>query len=136
MLFRSRPDSLDAAGVSVVRTRTLAELLCGFLAGVGGAYLALIGAGTFVPFVTHGTGFIAIVIAMLARGRPWWCVGGGLLFGISLSITTALQVAGIDIPVDFVQMLPFISVLLVLVLFVRESRLPSALGLPYLRGSR
>lgn len=131
-----RPDSLDAAGVSVVRTRTQAELLCGFLAGVGGGYLALVGAGTFVPFITQGGGFIAIVIAMLARGRPWWCVGGGLLFGISLSITTALQVAGIAIPVDFVQMLPFISVLVVLVLFVRESRLPSALGLPYLRGSR
>ena len=81
-------------------------------------------------------GRAAIVIAMLARGRPWWCVGGGLLFGISLSITTALQIAGVDIPVDLVEMLPFISVLLVLVLFVRESRLPSALGVPYLRGSR
>jgi simple sugar transport system permease protein len=42
----------------------------------------------------------------------------------------------VDIPVDLVEMLPFISVLLVLVLFVRESRLPSALGVPYLRGSR
>jgi simple sugar transport system permease protein len=131
-----RPDSLDAAGVSVVRTRTVAELLCGALAGVGGAYLALVGAGTFVPFVTNGMGFIAIVIAMLARGRPWWSVLGGLLFGLSLSMTTALQLVGVQIPVDIVQMLPFISVILVLVIFVRDARLPSALGLPYLRGSR
>ncbi len=131
-----RPDSLDAAGVSVVRTRTVAELLCGALAGVGGAYLAIVGAGTFVPFVTNGMGFIAIVIAMLARGRPWWSVMGGLLFGLSLSMTTALQLVGVQIPVDVVQMLPFISVILVLVIFVRDARLPSALGLPYLRGSR
>lgn len=131
-----RPDSLDAAGVSVVRTRTIAELLCGALAGVGGAYLAIVGAGTFVPFVTNGMGFIAIVIAMLARGRPWWSVLGGLLFGLSLSMTTALQLVGVQVPIDIVQMLPFISVILVLVIFVRDARLPSALGLPYLRGSR
>jgi simple sugar transport system permease protein len=131
-----RPDSLDAAGVSVVRTRTIAEVLCGALAGLGGAYLSIVAAGTFVPFVTNGMGFIAIVIAMLARGRPWWSVLGGLLFGISLSLATALQLVGVKIPVDVVQMLPFISVLVVLVLFVRDARLPSALGLPYVRGSR
>jgi len=131
-----RPDSLDAAGVSVTRTRTLAQLLCGALAGVGGAYLSIVGAGTFVPFVTNGMGFIAIVIAMLARGRPWWSVLGALLFGISLSMATALQLIGVQIPVDVVQMLPFISVIVVLVVFVRDARLPSALGMPYLRGSR
>ncbi len=131
-----RPASLDAAGVSVVRTRTIAELICGGLAGLAGAYLSIVGAGTFVPFVTNGMGFIAIVIAMLARGRAWWSVAGAFLFGMSLSVTTALQLVGIDVPVDVVQMLPFVSVIAVLVIFARDARLPSALGLPYLRGSR
>jgi ABC-type uncharacterized transport system permease subunit len=131
-----RPDSLDAAGVSVVRVRTLAELTAGALAGVGGAYLSIVAAGTFVPFVTGGAGFIAIVIAMLARGRPFWSVLGALLFGMSLSLATALQLIGIDIPTSYVFMLPFISVMVVLVIFARQSRLPSALGLPYHRGSR
>jgi simple sugar transport system permease protein len=131
-----RPDSLDAAGVSVVRVRTLAELFAGTLAGIGGAYLSIVAAGTFVPFVTGGAGFIAIVIAMLARGRPWWSVLGALLFGMSLSLTTALQVAGIAIPTSFVFMLPFVSVIVVLVIFARQSRLPAALGLPYYRGAR
>ena len=49
-----RPDSLDAAGVSVVRTRAIAEMSAGFLAGVGGAYLAIVSAGTFVPLLTNG----------------------------------------------------------------------------------
>ena len=130
------PASLDAAGVNVVRVRTIAEVTCGALAGIAGAYLAIVGAGTFVPFVTHGTGFIAIVIAMLARGRAWWSVVGALLFGMSLSLTTALQLVGIAVPIDVVQMLPFVSVLLVLIIFARDAQLPSALGLPYLRGSR
>jgi general nucleoside transport system permease protein len=131
-----RPASLDAAGVSVVGVRTLAEVICGLLAGVGGAYLSIVSSGTFVPFATHGAGFIAIVIAMLAHGRAWWSVLGGLLFGMSLALTTALQLVGVDIPVDVVTMLPFISVMVVLILFARDARLPSALGLPYLRGSR
>jgi simple sugar transport system permease protein len=131
-----RPDSLDAAGVSVERIRTGAELTAGVLAGVGGAYLSIVASGTFVPFVTGGAGFIAIVIAMLARGRASWSVIGALLFGMSLSIATALQLVGVDIPTSFVFMLPFLSVIVVLVLFARQSRLPSALGLPYHRGSR
>jgi general nucleoside transport system permease protein len=131
-----RPDALDAAGVSVVRVRGIAEITCGALAGVGGAYLSIVGAGTFVPFVTAGTGFIGIVIAMLARGRPWWAIIGAFLFGMSLSLATALQLVGIAIPTDFVLMLPFVSVIAVLIVFARQARLPSALALPYQRGSR
>ena len=73
---------------------------------------------------------------MLAHGRVWWAVVGALLFGISLSLTTASQLIGLDIPVDVVTMLPFISVMVVLILFAREARLPSALGTAYQRGSR
>jgi len=131
-----RPDSLDAAGVSVVRVRTGAELTAGTMAGIGGAYLAIVAGGAFVPFVTGGAGFVAIVIAMLARGRAIWALLGALLFGMAKSIGTASQLVGIDIPTGFVFMLPFVSVMAVLVIFARRSRLPSALGLPYHRGSR
>ena len=132
----NKPAALDAAGVSVVKTRTFAVLATGFLSGVGGAYLANVGAGLFVPFMTGGAGFIGIVLAMLARGKPVWVLLGAALFGISLAMTTALQVAGINIPTDVVQMLPFAMVMLVLVIFARHSVLPPALGLPYVRGER
>jgi ABC-type uncharacterized transport system permease subunit len=131
-----KPAALDAAGVSVVKTRAFAVLATGFLSGVGGAYMANVGAGLFVPFMTGGAGFIGIVLAMLARGRPVWVLLGAALFGISLAMTTALQVAGINIPTDVVQMLPFAMVMLVLVIFARHSVLPPALGLPYVRGER
>ena len=132
----NKPAALDAAGVSVVKTRAFAVLATGFLSGVGGAYMANVGAGLFVPFMTGGAGFIGIVLAMLARGRPVWVLLGAALFGISLAMTTALQVAGINIPTDVVQMLPFAMVMLVLVIFARHSVLPPALGLPYVRGER
>jgi simple sugar transport system permease protein len=132
----NKPAALDAVGVDVIRTRSLAVLSTGFLAGVGGAYMADVGAGLFVPFMTGGAGFIGIVLAMLARGRPIWVLLGAALFGLSLAMTTALQVAGINIPTDVVQMLPFALVMLVLIIFARHSVLPPALGLPYVRGDR
>jgi simple sugar transport system permease protein len=132
----NKPAALDAAGVDVVRTRGAAVLCTGFLAGAGGAYMANVGAGLFVPFMTGGAGVISIVLAMLARGRPLWVLIGAALFGASLAMTTALQVAGIDVPTDVVQMLPFAVVMLVLVVFARHSVLPPALGLPYIRGER
>jgi simple sugar transport system permease protein len=131
-----RPEALDAAGVSVTATRTWATLWAGGMAGLGGAYLAIVGAGSFTPFITQGAGFIAIVIAMLSRGRAPWTIIGAVLFGMSLSISTALQLIGVEIQTDYVQMLPFVTVIVVLVLFARRSYLPSALALPYVRGER
>ena len=132
----NKPAALDAAGVDVIRTRSVAVLATGFLSGLGGAYMANVGAGLFVPFMTGGAGFIGLVLAMLARGRPVWVLMGAALFGASLAMTTALQVAGIDVPTDVVQMLPFAVVMLVLVIFARHSMLPAALGTPYVRGER
>jgi simple sugar transport system permease protein len=131
-----KPGALDAAGVSVVATRSWAVVATGALAGLGGAYLAIVSAGIFEPFMTQGRGFIAIVIAMLGRGRPYWVLAGALLFGVSLSISDALQIEGIDLSTDVVFMLPFIAVMAVLIVFARRAYLPAALGLPYVRGAR
>jgi general nucleoside transport system permease protein len=131
-----RPEALDAAGVSVAATRSWATLCAGALGGLGGGYLAIVSAGTFTPFITQGAGFIAIVIAMLSRGKGGWTIVGAVLFGMSLSIATALQLIGVEIQTDYVQMLPFVAVIVVLVLFARRSYLPSALALPYVRGEK
>lgn len=131
-----KPAALDVAGVDVIRTRTVAVLTTGALAGLGGAYLANVGAGIFIPFITNGAGFLGIVLAMLARGRPVWVMLGALLFGLCLSLTTAMQVAGINIPTDVIQMLPFLAVMIMLIMFGRRGSLPAALGIPYERGAR
>ena len=131
-----KPVALDNAGVDVLRIRSIASLMTGALMGLGGGYMAIVTAGIFVPFMTGGMGFIAIVIAMLGRGRPIWVFIGSLLFGIALSIATALQLVGINVSTDVVQMLPFIAVIVALALFARQSYLPAALAAPFVRGAR
>lgn len=132
-----KPEALDAAGVSVVATRTYAVLATGALAGLGGAFLSIVGAGGFQPFLTGGQGFMAIVIAMLARGRPLGVVLGSFLFGTTISLSPVLGAAGIaNIPDNVVHMLPFVAIILALILFSRRSYLPPALALPYVRGAR
>jgi general nucleoside transport system permease protein len=131
-----KPEALDAAGVSVLVVRTYAVLTTGALAGLGGAYLAIVGAATFTPFMTQGQGFMAIVIAMLARGKPLWVGVSSFVFGICLSIDTALQLTSINISTDVINMLPFAAIMAALVLFARGSYLPPALCLPYVRGGK
>ena len=130
-----KPEALDSAGVSVIATRSYAALATGALAGLGGVHLAIV-TGTFQPFFTQGLGFMAIVIAMLGRGRPLAVVAFSLMFGISLSIATALQLAGINVSTDVVNMLPFVAIMVALVAFARRSYLAPALAIPYVRGAR
>jgi general nucleoside transport system permease protein len=131
-----KPEALDAAGVGVVATRNYAELACGALAGLGGAYLAISVAGVFTPFITQGQGFMAIVIAMLARGKPLGVVLGSFLFGVSIALGDSLQIAGINISTDVINMLPFIAIIVALMVFGRRAYLPPALAIPYVRGAR
>lgn len=130
-----KPQALDAAGVDVIRTRSWAVLVTGGLAGLGGGYMAIVGAGIFVPFMTHGAGFISIVIAMLARGKAAWVVVGAFIFGVAVSISTALQIVGVSVSIDLINMLPFVAVMVALILFARQSVLPAALATPYKRGT-
>jgi ABC-type uncharacterized transport system permease subunit len=132
-----KPVALDAAGVSVLATRSWGVVFAGAMAGLGGAYLAIAVAGVFQDTVVGGRGFIAIVFAMLARSRPLWVLLGTFLFGISLSFADWAQTYRVvDISTDVVFMLPFVLVMLVLIAFGRRAYLPAALALPYMRGAR
>jgi ABC-type uncharacterized transport system permease subunit len=131
-----KPEALDAAGVSVVATRSYAALSTGALAGLGGAYLAIAGTGGFQDFLTQGQGFIAIVIAMLARGRPLAVVLFSLMFGVALSLSNLLQIAGVNLSPEVVHTIPFAAIIVALILFARRAYLPPALALPYVRGAR
>jgi len=90
----------------------------------------------FVPDMVQGRGYIAIVIVMLGKWNPAKVFFGSLLFGFALSLTSALQVAGVKISPDFILMMPYLVVLLTLVLFARTTALPAALCVPYERGQK
>lgn len=128
-----RPESLEAYGGSVHRVRTAAVLFGGAMAGFAGAYLATISAGTFTPGMTHGMGFLAIVVAMLGRGRMLLVLLLSLAYGLFVAAGTTMQLAGVSIPSDAISMLPFIAVLIVLIFFATGSAVPPALAQPYAR---
>jgi simple sugar transport system permease protein len=130
------PWAADACGVNVHRTRFYAILTGGFLASLGGAFLALGDLAFFVPDMIMGRGYIAIVVVMLGKWNPVRVCFGGLLFGFALALTSALQVAGIKISPDFILMTPYLVVIITLILFARSTNLPSALCIPYQRGNR
>ena len=128
--------SAHSIGYSVLGVRYAAVAFGGAMAGLGGAYFALISAGTFTPGMTHGLGFLAIVVAMLGRGRLPWVLLISLVYGLLVALGTVLQLTTVTIPNDVISMLPFVVVMVVLTLFPRSSALPPALATPYVRGAR
>jgi Uncharacterized ABC-type transport system, permease component len=130
------PSSLDAAGGSVMRTRSQAVLLGGAFAGLGGAYLSLISTGAFTPVITNGLGYVAIIVTMVANGRIIWVASMSFLFGLTISLGTVLQLTSVNIPTDIIGMLPYIVVMIVLIIFARSVYISPALAAPYTRGAR
>ncbi len=128
------PWAADASGVNVFRIRYYTILFGGFMASLGGAFLALGDLAFFVPDMNMGRGYIAIVVVMLGKWNPVKVCWGGLLFGFALALTSALQVAGINISPDFILMMPYLVVIVALLLFTRSTNLPSSLCIPYKRG--
>jgi ABC-type uncharacterized transport system permease subunit len=130
------PEAADAAGVSVERIRYTGVLLSGVLAGIGGAYLSIGQSSLFTRNMTSGRGFIALAALIFGKWRPVQTMLACLLFGFTEAVSIQMQgvvklPSGEDIPVQFIQMVPYILTIVVLAGFIGHSRPPRAIGLPY-----
>jgi simple sugar transport system permease protein len=130
------PEAADAAGVRVARIRYAGVVLSGVLAGVGGAYLSIGQSSLFTRNMTAGRGFIALAALIFGKWRPVQTLLACLLFGFADAVTIQMQgvatlPSGEDIPVQFVQMVPYVVTIVVLAGFIGQSRAPGALGVPY-----
>ncbi len=130
------PWAVDASGVNVFKTRYIAIMLGGVMGGLAGAFMSLGDLAFFVPNMIMGRGYIAIVVVMLGKWNPLKVFFGALLFGFSMSLTSALQVAGVNISPDFILMMPYLVVIATLLIFARSTNLPAALCVPYERGQK
>jgi simple sugar transport system permease protein len=126
------PDALEAAGVSVTRTRWAALAVSGALAGLGGASLSIFLSSSFSRNMTAGRGFMALAALIFGKWRPVPAALACLLFGVFEAAQIRLQgvvLWGEDpVPVQFIQILPYLATLVVLAGFVGKSRAPKALG--------
>lgn len=130
------PEAADAAGVPVARMRYAGVLLSGVLAGIGGAYLSIGQSSLFTRNMTSGRGFIALAALIFGKWRPVQTMLACLLFGLTEAITIQMQgvvklPSGEDIPIQFIQMIPYLLTIIVLAGFIGSSRPPKALGIPY-----
>jgi general nucleoside transport system permease protein len=134
------PAAADAAGVNVARLRYIAVMISGVLAGAGGAYLSIGQSSLFTRGMTAGRGFIALAALILAKWKPVPVLFACLFFGFTEALAIQFQgvvklPSGEDIPVQFIQMIPYVLTIIVLAGFIGLSRAPKALGIPYRKES-
>ncbi|MBZ0128806.1 MAG: ABC transporter permease [Rhodobacteraceae bacterium] len=131
------PASVDTAGVSVIRYRYAAVLICGVLCGIAGAYLSTSQAAGFGREMTAGRGFIALAALIFSKWRPLYALMACLLFGLLEAISNLypnIDVFGlVQIPVQFTQALPYILTVVILAGFVGKAVPPKAGGEAYVK---
>jgi general nucleoside transport system permease protein len=126
------PEATEAAGIHVARYRLAGVLLSGGLAAIGGAYLSIGQSSLFTRNMTAGRGFIALAALIFGNWRPVPTLLACLLFGVAEALS--IQMQGVTrIPVQFIQIIPYVLTVVVLAGFIGAARPPRALGIPYER---
>lgn len=120
------PQAASAMGLPVHTLKYSGVLICGALAGYGGAFLSLDQLNMFVRGMTAGRGYIAVAIQILGRYNPFYIVPCALLFGFCDAVQIYLQ--GQGVPAQLIQMLPYAATLLVLAFGVRHIQPPAGVG--------
>jgi simple sugar transport system permease protein len=152
ILFRTRaglnlravgenPGAADSLGVSVSKTRYLYTILGGMLAGIGGAYLSLAYAPSWMENMTAGRGWIAVALVIFARWNPLYALMGAYMFGAIDALGFRIQTFEWSISPYFLSMLPYLFTIIVLIASTRRLRTggvgaPQALGVAYNREER
>ncbi len=127
------PHAADTLGINVNRTRWINVFISGMIAGLAGAWFSLEATGSFNDGMTRGAGFIALAAMIFGKWTPIGAFGAALLFGFSESLGVRLQMVGVDFPVQFLQMVPYLVTLVVLAGFIGRASPPKAVGQPYVK---
>ncbi len=126
------PRAADTVGINVYMIRYVNTILAGGIAGLAGAFLTLEAVGSFERSMTNGRGFVALAVMIFGKWTPLGSWGAALLFGLASAVQTQLQFGGtVNIPHQFIGMLPYLVTIVVLAGFVGRSRPPAAEGTPY-----
>jgi general nucleoside transport system permease protein len=125
------PRAADTLGINVFKTRYMAVILGGMMAGVGGGYFTIGTVGRFNEAMTAGRGFIGLAAMIFGNWNPFGAFGAGLLFGFSDSLASRLAILNVQIPSQFLLMAPYVATMIVLAGVVGRGQMPAADGQPY-----
>jgi len=134
------PESAHALGYPVRRIRMAAVMVGGALCGVAGVYISVVYTPLWVEGMVAGKGWIALALTTFATWRPARILLGAYLFGGVTMLQFHLQGQGVEIPSQFLSMLPYVATIVVLVLISRnaawiKTNMPASLGKPFFPGS-
>jgi ABC-type uncharacterized transport system permease subunit len=134
------PESAHALGYPVRRIRLLAVVAGGALCGLAGAYISIIYTPLWVEGMVAGKGWIALALTTFATWRPARVLLGAYLFGGVTMLQFHLQGIGVDVPSQFLSMLPYVATIVVLALISRNPQwirinMPASMGKPFYPGS-
>ena len=134
------PGAADASGINVTLHKYINILLGGFLCGLGGAYLSTAFLTTWQDNVTAGAGWIAVALIIFSTWNPLKAIFAAYLFGMLRGLNYKMQGWEIQIPSQFLTMLPYIATIIVLIFIAmrkkKENQPPKALGEAYFREER
>jgi ABC-type uncharacterized transport system permease subunit len=130
------PESAHALGYPVRRIRMAAVVAGGALCGVAGAYLSTVYTPLWVEGMVAGRGWIALALTTFATWRPVRVLMGAYLFGGVTMLQFHLQGTGVEVPSQFLVMLPYVATIVVLVLISSNAawiraNMPASLGKPF-----
>ncbi len=134
------PESAHALGYPVRRIRLVAVVVGGALCGLAGAYISVIYTPLWVEGMVAGKGWIALALTTFATWRPARVLLGAYLFGGVTMLQFHLQGMGVEVPSQFLTMLPYLATIVVLALISRNPawirvNMPASLGKPFYPGS-
>ncbi|MFR7667612.1 MAG: ABC transporter permease, partial [Mediterraneibacter faecis] len=119
------PKAAATAGVNVKKYRYVSVISCGMLCGLAGSYLSIVQSNLFVKEMVAGRGYIALAATIFGGWNPLGSFFASLLFAFSQAIRIIME---FDIPEQFLQMLPYVLTMIVLVLAGGKSKGPQASG--------
>ena len=134
------PESAHALGYPVRRIRLMAVMAGGGLCGLAGAYVSTVYTPLWVEGMVAGKGWIALALTTFATWRPARVLLGAYLFGFVTMLQFHLQGMGVNVPSQFLTMMPYVATIVVLVLISRNPawiriNMPTSIGKPFYPGS-
>jgi ABC-type uncharacterized transport system permease subunit len=125
------PHAADSLGIKVNRNRWINVVIGGLIAGFAGAWFSLETTGAFDDNMTSGRGFIALAAMIFGKYTPIGAFAGGLLFGFSDALGQRFQFLGVQVPPQFLQMVPYVVTIVVLSGLIGKANAPKADGVPF-----
>jgi len=105
--------ALISLGINPEVFQTAALLVSGVFCGIGGSFLSL-NLGAYVPGMSAGKGWIALVVIFLGARKPQGIVAAAFVFALAESLSNHAQ-GFLKIPAEFILAFPYICTLIAMI---------------------